>query len=183
MDMDSKQVATLSVDFYVQQIENNSDFIVRNSDMQKIVEALYNDAARFHWCLRPFNLMYYFVSFAIFIISASGTNTPSERGIKAVKYFGTPERNRMKGKSLNAMNHIHEKILEDDFNELQLKSSVEAAQACKTIMLAFGFHLARPTKQVYEDLILDIQNKTKYLDSGLIFYILHSLILILSIHK
>ena len=88
MDVDSKEVASLSVDFYVQQIESNTQFILESEVVKKIVKASCNDVARFLWCLRPFKLMYHVTSLAMFIISASRTNTPSERGIKAVKYFG-----------------------------------------------------------------------------------------------
>ena len=168
MDMDSMTVATLSVNYYMKQIENNKEFISTNEDGKLIMSALYDDAARFHWCLQPFKLMYYFISFAIFIISASGTNTPSERGIKAVKYFATPERNRMKGPALNALNLIHEKIIEDDFNEDQKDKSIEAAQACKIIMCAFGMHTAEPTLTIYEKLIEEIAEKTKYIPTGIL---------------
>ena len=174
MDMDSHTVAKLSVNFYVQQIDKNKQFIIGNKHREKIIKALYDDAGRFHWCLKSFKLMYYFVGFAIFIISASGTNTPSERGIKATKYFGTPERNRMKGKSLNTYHHIHEKIIEDDFNYDQKTHSIEAAQACKTIMLAFGMHLKAPTKQVYQNLLKEIQEKTQYIDKGMLIIIIIS---------
>ena len=167
MDMSSENVARLSVDFYVKQIENNVEFIINNPDMEAIIRALYDDAARFHWCLKAFKLMYYFIAFAIFIISASGTNTPSERGIKAVKYYATPERNRMKGKALNALNHIHEKIIQDDFNEQQSKNSIKTAQACKTIMRAFAFHLDPTTKPLYQELIQYIKNKTRFLECGM----------------
>ena len=167
MEMKSEKVAKLSVNFYVKQIEKNAEWILGNDNMEKIVRALYDDAARFHWCLRSFKLMYYFVSFSIFIISASGTNTPSERGIKAVKYYGTPERNRMKSKALNALNHIHEKILEDDFNTKQSKNSIATTQACKTIMRAFGFHNATPTKPIYEKLITEIKNQTRFVSNGI----------------
>lgn len=168
MEMDSMTVATLSVNYYMQQIEKNKEFISTNEDGKLIISALYDDAARFHWCLQPFKLMYYFISFAIFIISASGTNTPSERGIKAVKYFATPERNRMKGPALNALNLIHEKIIEDDFNEEQENKSIEAAQACKIIMCAFGMHTTEPTSSVYQKLLEEIAEKTKYIKTGIL---------------
>ena len=154
----SLQIAKESVSYYLNQIHSETQIFRQNTE---IIDKMYADGKKYLWCLNGYPKMYYFVRIGLHSLAAAGTNTPAERGMKKAKWFGTPERNRLKGESLNILNTIHEKVVADELDYNLRHGDTETAEDCVEIMKLFGYHESQEIR--YAKLIDDITTRSKKL--------------------
>lgn len=189
-DMKSDRVAQLSVEYYENTISLNAKRLWDKSDLdynekdQIAFELIYNDVMKFWWIIESIAVMQYIADIAVFILSVSVTNTPSELGIKKSKFAVTPERNRMKADTMNAITTIREKIIADGWNDWRKKEDTGVSMDVHFIMQAFG--LAEIASDKWEEVIADIKNRTTVRIEGKYYKTTHkynTYICILYIHQ
>lgn len=151
----SQEVAKRSVDWYRKVIVNSIDYLSKTEN-KELCKALYATSNSMLWVLDQMPLMQYFVAVALRTCSVAGSNTAAETGIKWTKFYVNPERNRIKETKLNALNTIHERILQDDYNEEYEINQLQSMQICKTIIEAFDFKDNIPT--TYHNLMQQIED-------------------------
>ena len=134
----SQEIAKRSVEWYRKVIVNSIDYLTEREN-KELCKALYANSNSMLWVLDQMPLMQYFVAVALRTCSVAGSNTAAETGIKWTKFYVNPERNRIKETKLNALNTIHERILQDDYNEKYEINQLQSMQICKTIIEAFDF--------------------------------------------
>ena len=154
----SEEIAKRSVEFYRKLIVNSIDYL-NHPDQFPLVKELYSNGNTMLWVLDQMALTQYFAAVALRTGTVAGNNTASENGIKWTKYYVNPERNRIKEKRLNALNTIHEKILQDDLNENELQNSLQQMQICKVIIEGFDWTDTIP--DIYNDLRKKIRTASK----------------------
>ena len=150
----SETIAKRSVDFYQKVMLGSIEYLNKQENLDLVI-ALYRNGNKMLWVLDQMPLMQYFAVIALRSGSVAGNNTASECGIKWTKFYVNPERNRMKEKKLNALNTIHEKILQDDLNAGKPENELKSMQICKTIIEGFGW------KETLNEIFKTLKEKIK----------------------
>ena len=158
-DESSVDVATRSVEFYRKLIVNSIEYLNNPDNLDFVIE-LYNNGNCMLWVLDQMPLTQYFVVVGLRTGTVAGNNTASENGIKWTKFYVNPERNRMKEKRLNALNTIHEKILDDDFNQNKGDETLRSIQLCKSIIESFDW--TETLSDIFKSLKKKIKELSKY---------------------
>lgn len=163
-DMTDERVAFLGIEYYENTINLNAKRLWDKKDPdfnekdKKAFEVIYGDVMKFWWIFEKIPVMHYVADVAVFILAVSVTNTPSELGIKKSKFAVTPERNRMKAHTMNAITTIKEKIIADGWNDWRKKQDIGVSLDIHFIMQSFGLAEVAPDK--WEQVIADIKART-----------------------
>ena len=155
----SIKIAKESVAYYLNQIQIDTQNF--KGENRHYVDKMYDDAKKLLWCLNGFPLMWYFIRVALHSLAAAGQNTPAERGMKKVKWWATAEKNRLKGKSINILNTLHENVIAQELDYQLKHGETSTAEDCVELMKLMGYHTSQEER--FNKLCEEISQRKKKL--------------------
>ena len=159
----SSFIAFEAVSYFKQLISDVLNYLrknVTNNEEQQIIEStMYENPMNTLWCLSWVGGMSYLVDVFMFLSSAPGQQTTSEKEFKCLNHWVTPQRNALGRESLKAITMIHGKVLGEDLNAKERTNSTKAETSCLLLMKMYGFDKIPEISDEFKKLKKRIESK------------------------